>query len=214
MSRGLHGASDCRRQLRVGVARVVCGRAEGQEDAEVAVMEKAVESRRPLLPPNFQRVPPLLLEAAGMRAPALRCSTTRGGAWIVVTPVSKAHACARSSRPPLPDPPPPHHALPRPAMNTRATIDDSPPPPALSVAYNSDASCFSVALETGFRVYNAPTCEPLKVRDLGQGLGCVEMLGKTNYLALVGGGRTPKFAQNKVSTHPDRPPLELTIWSL
>lgn len=84
MSRGLHGASDCRRQLRVRRKRWCRVRwAEGQEDAEVAVMEKAVESRRPLLPPNFQRVPPLLLEAAGMRGPALRCSRsrpTRGGA--------------------------------------------------------------------------------------------------------------------------------------
>lgn len=82
-------------------------------------------------------------------------------------------------------------------MNTRATIDDSPPPPALSVAYNSDISYFSVALETGFRIYDAPSCKLQKVRDLGQGLGCVEMIGKTNYLALVGGGKSPKYAQNK-----------------
>ncbi|GME43287.1 hypothetical protein GTA08_BOTSDO12215 [Neofusicoccum parvum] len=83
-------------------------------------------------------------------------------------------------------------------MNTRAAIDDSPPPRALSVAYNDGVSCFSVALETGFRVYDAPTCEQLKVRDMGQGLGCVEMVGKTNYLAVVGGGRSPKYAQNKI----------------
>ncbi|OJD35073.1 svp1-like protein 2 [Diplodia corticola] len=83
-------------------------------------------------------------------------------------------------------------------MNTRAAINDSPPPPALSVAYNSDLSHFSVALETGFRIYDAPDCRPVKVRDLGQGLGCVEMVGKTNYLALVGGGKSPKFAQNKI----------------
>ncbi|KAH7063171.1 WD40-repeat-containing domain protein [Macrophomina phaseolina] len=83
-------------------------------------------------------------------------------------------------------------------MNTRATIDDSPPPPALSVSYNSDVSYFSVALENGFRIYDALTCKVQKVRDLGQGLGCVEMIGKTNYLALVGGGKSPKFAQNKI----------------
>ncbi|KAK7513388.1 putative phosphatidylinositol 3,5-bisphosphate-binding protein [Phyllosticta citriasiana] len=83
-------------------------------------------------------------------------------------------------------------------MNTRAAIDDSPCPTALSVAFNQDFSCFSVALENGFRVYSAPACECLKARDLGQGLGCAEMLGKMNYLALVGGGKSPKYAQNKV----------------
>lgn len=36
--------------------------------------------------------------------------------------------------------------------------------------------------------------------DFNAGIGLVQMMGTTNYLALVGGGRSPKFAMNKV--HP------------
>jgi len=36
--------------------------------------------------------------------------------------------------------------------------------------------------------------------DFNAGIGAVEMLGKANYIAIVGGGRQPKFAENKVSS--------------
>lgn len=35
-------------------------------------------------------------------------------------------------------------------MNTRQVIDDSAGPVSLSAAFNSDSSCFSVGLDTGF----------------------------------------------------------------
>ena len=35
-------------------------------------------------------------------------------------------------------------------------------------------------------------------QDFNAGLGLVQMMGMTNYLALVGGGKSPKFAMNKV----------------
>jgi WD40 repeat protein len=35
--------------------------------------------------------------------------------------------------------------------------------------------------------------------EVGGGIGCAEMVGTTKYVALVGGGKQPKFPQNKVS---------------
>ncbi|KAJ5735620.1 phosphatidylinositol 3-5-bisphosphate-binding protein [Penicillium malachiteum] len=84
-------------------------------------------------------------------------------------------------------------------MNTRQVIDESVGPYSLSVTFNHDSSCFSVGLETGF-------C------DLNAGIGIVEMLGQTNYIAMVGGGRNPKFPQNKLVIWDDlklKPTLQL-----
>ncbi|KAJ8113644.1 hypothetical protein OPT61_g4276 [Boeremia exigua] len=75
-------------------------------------------------------------------------------------------------------------------MNTRPVLDSDKGPFALSASFNADNSCFSVALESGFR-------------EVGGGIGCAEMLGTTRYIALVGGGKQPKFPQNKVC--PDDP---------
>ncbi|KAI9772695.1 MAG: Phosphatidylinositol 3,5-bisphosphate-binding protein [Geoglossum simile] len=83
-------------------------------------------------------------------------------------------------------------------MNTRQAIDNSSSPVSLSAAFNQDNSCFSVGLDTGFCVFNSDPCELRVGRDFGAGIGLVEMLGRANYIALVGGGKQPKFPQNKV----------------
>ncbi|KAJ5689480.1 SVP1-like protein 2 [Penicillium macrosclerotiorum] len=86
-------------------------------------------------------------------------------------------------------------------MNTRQVIDESLGPYSLSAAFNNDSSCFSVGLDTGFcgRCGQASySCNPGFHADFNAGIGVVEMLGQSNYLAIVGGGRNPKFPQNKL----------------
>lgn len=96
----------------------------------------------------------------------------------------------------------------------------------LSVNFNQDQGCFAVGHENGFLVYNtnpidlrvkrnfsnsnrhhlhssssssaATSSSSVSSNGQGSGIGHVTMLHRTNYLALVGGGKNPKFANNKV----------------
>ena len=83
-------------------------------------------------------------------------------------------------------------------MNTRPVIDESSGPISLSAAFNNDASCFAVGLDSGFCVFTSDPCEIRVSREFYAGVGSAEMLGRYNYLALVGGGKNPKWPQTKV----------------
>ncbi|GAB0137867.1 hypothetical protein EsDP_00006120 [Epichloe bromicola] len=82
-------------------------------------------------------------------------------------------------------------------MNVRSPIESSSPTAVLSVAFNSDSSCFAVGLESGICIFHTKSCLMKASRDFNAGIGLVQMMGMTNYLALVGGGKSPKFAMNK-----------------
>ncbi|KAI4138233.1 MAG: hypothetical protein L6R39_006903, partial [Caloplaca ligustica] len=97
-------------------------------------------------------------------------------------------------------------------MNTRPAIDESTGPVSLAVAFNQDSSCFAVGLDTGFCVFNSDPCELKVSRDLNAGIGVAEMLGRANYVALVGGGKNPRFPTNKVIIWDDA--KQLTVVTL
>lgn len=69
-----------------------------------------------------------------------------------------------------------------------------------SLRFNQDQSCFCVAMDSGVRIFNVePLMEKghLDAEQVGS-VGLVEMLNRSNLLALVGGGAHPKFPPNSV----------------
>lgn len=91
-------------------------------------------------------------------------------------------------------------------MNTHVPITRAPKkyPPFHDVKFNQDQDCFAVAHEMGFSVYNTNPIDPRVSRTFsgssssGTGIGIILMLHRTNYLALVGGGKNPRYPNNKV----------------
>ena len=68
----------------------------------------------------------------------------------------------------------------------------------IKLSFNQDNSCFSVATETGFKIYQTyPFKGPIE-RNMNGGIGAVEMIYKSNFLAMIGGGEAPLFNNNKV----------------
>lgn len=72
------------------------------------------------------------------------------------------------------------------------------------IAFNQDDSCFSVATDDGFKIFNTfPLQNKLiqqfdEYQDKSRGIGRTRMLNRSNYIALVGGGNDPRYPSNRL----------------
>ena len=68
----------------------------------------------------------------------------------------------------------------------------------LYLSFNQDNSCFAIATENGFHIFETFPFKNKYERKMGGGIGQIEMLYRSNLLALIGGGEIPKYDDNKV----------------
>lgn len=76
----------------------------------------------------------------------------------------------------------------------------------LCVDFNQDFSCFVVGVENGYSIYQLDPLQHTRSRafDGAGGVGMVAMLYRSNVLALVGGGRNPRYPPTKVIMWDDK----------
>ena len=68
----------------------------------------------------------------------------------------------------------------------------------LYMGFNEDFQCFFSGTESGFYVYNSNPFVKRFYREMDGGIGIIEPLGKSNIVALVGGGTNPKYSPTHV----------------
>ena len=66
----------------------------------------------------------------------------------------------------------------------------------LYISFNQDNSFFSIGTEKGFLIYQTNPFKGPYERNMDGGIGIVEMINNSNYLALIGGGEIPRFGKN------------------
>lgn len=70
----------------------------------------------------------------------------------------------------------------------------------IDLRFSQDQGCFTCCMDSGFMIFNV---DPLVVKanidkETVGSVAICEMLHRTNFVAIVGGGSTPKFAENTI----------------
>ena len=68
----------------------------------------------------------------------------------------------------------------------------------LYISFNQDNTFFSIGTEKGFLIYQTDPFRGPYERIMDGGIGIVEMIYNSNFLALMGGGKNPKYNKNQV----------------
>ena len=68
----------------------------------------------------------------------------------------------------------------------------------LYLSFNYNNKYFTVGTETGFKVFLTENLTLKFDRNLGGGISIIQMLNESNIFCLVGGGKSPKYAPNKL----------------
>ena len=79
----------------------------------------------------------------------------------------------------------------------------------LYLSFNFDNTFFSVGTEIGFKVFSTDTLRLKIERNLGGGIGLIQMLGRSNIFCLGGGGKNPKYLLNKLIIFDDKKSKEI-----
>ena len=84
----------------------------------------------------------------------------------------------------------------------------------LCFSFNQNCSCFCIGTEKGFVIYKASPLNDFYKRELKGGIGHISMFDNTNIIGLVGGGKRPFSALNKLVIWNDattKVVLEITV---
>ncbi len=79
----------------------------------------------------------------------------------------------------------------------------------LYLAFNFDNSLFAVGTEIGFKIFTTESLQLKLKRNLGGGIGLIQILGKSNIFCLCGGGKNPKYSPNKLIIYDDKKAKEI-----
>ena len=80
----------------------------------------------------------------------------------------------------------------------------------LYINFNQDGSCFAVGTQSGFMILNSNPFKNNFNRDMNGGIGLIEMLNRSNILALIGGGKSPRYSANKLVLWDDHKQKEIS----